>query len=126
MKNKEIIIPILNNEYKVIVCCGNEEFIKKVGESWNYPGGVEMLEKVRGNTCTRKGCNPIIILHRYPKRADEIGTLAHEAIHAICNIWDMIGEENTSEVFAHSIGAIVRNTLQEGDNCLKCGKKIKP
>lgn len=113
-KNQSITIPILNNEYKVIVCWGDEKFVKKVGKDWGYPEGVNLLKEVRGNTCTRKECNPIIILPRCPRTDTEIGTLAHEAVHAMCNIWDVITEENIGEIFAHSIGAIVRQTLKYG------------
>jgi Zn-dependent peptidase ImmA (M78 family) len=109
---KEIVIPILNNEYKVIVCWGDSEFVNKVGIKWQYPSGDIKIEKgVRGYTAINKELNPIIVLRNRPKRADEFGTLAHEAVHAVCNIWDKIEEKNIDEVFAHSVGAIVRETL---------------
>lgn len=47
-----------------------------------------------------------------PKTMEEIGTLAHEACHAIENIFEKIREPMGGEVFAHSVGAVVREGLK--------------
>jgi hypothetical protein len=111
---KEIIIPILNDEYKVIVCFGNPDRISKVLKSWGHQehatiGGVEDR---RGACFYTKGCHPVIALPRKPKTPTEIGTLAHEATHAIEYIFDAIQQEFRGELVAHSVGAVVRGCLK--------------
>jgi hypothetical protein len=113
MKQKEIVIPILNSEYKVIVCWGDEKFLKKVMKSWYYPDFPIPLGERRGSTYHRSDCHPVIYLPRKPKTKEEIGTLAHEAVHAVNHIFDMIEDDNRStEVFAHSVGAVVKGALK--------------
>lgn len=118
--NREVSVPILNNEYKVIVCWGSEQFIRKVATLYHYPkDDTVTLGKRRGVTYRRHDCHPLIVLPRSPKTPQEIGTLAHEATHAILDIYDKVGEDNiahTEEVFCHSVGAVVREVL----------KKLKP
>jgi len=114
MRNNEIVIPILNDEYKVIVCWGDIKQVNKIITSWYH----DKLEEdyfigKRGVCCYKIDCHPVIALHKAPKTAEEIGTLAHEAFHAVSNIWNKIDEESHDELFAHSVGAIVRVTLQQ-------------
>lgn len=113
MKN-EIIIPILNDEYKVIVCWGDPKQIEKIIKSWHKDKADVMLdaENMRGRCYYKKGCHPIIAMPSKPKTPEQIGTLAHEAVHAVNNIFDMVSEYNRDEIFAHCVGAIVRNTLK--------------
>lgn len=114
MKNKEIVIPILNDEYKVIVCWGSPKDIEKVIKDWHKDKADVMLdsENTRGRCYYKKGCHPIIAMPSKPTTPEQIGTLAHEAVHAINNIFDMISEYQRDELFAHSVGAVVRNTLK--------------
>ena len=50
---------------------------------------------------------------RFPKTGAEIGTLSHEAVHAIHHVFDMIEDPyRDTEIFAHSVGAIVRGVLK--------------
>lgn len=112
-ENREIVIPILNDEYKVIVCWGDYKSTNKIIKSWHHDEIDESeWTNRRGFCCHKKDCHPIIVLPKYPKTPEEIGTLAHEAFHAVSNIWNKIEDESHDEVFAHSIGAIVRNVLQ--------------
>ena len=113
---REIIVPIINNEYKVIVCWGNSKQIAKIVSSWKHPRlDVEkQLIDRRGVCFYAKDCHPIIALPHAPKTPAEIGTLAHEATHAVRNVFEKIGEESSDEVFAHSVGAVVRETLKKG------------
>lgn len=117
-KNQLIVIPILNNEYKVVVCWGNEKYLQKVAKKWGYDRIYlnDGKKEYRGNTFTniKKRLYPIIVLPRCPQTDEEIGTLAHEAIHAVLSIWELIGETEIYEVFAHSVGAIVRLILRDG------------
>lgn len=113
MKN-EIVVPILNDEYKVVVCWGTPEHITKVLKSWHYPKAKDVTSSLmdrRGVCYYSPQCHPIIALPHNPKTAEEIGTLAHEAVHAIEDIYQKISEVPTGELFAHSVGAVVRKVL---------------
>lgn len=112
-QEKEIVIPILNDEYKVIVCFGEPKYIDKVLKQWGHKVANIYLdcENRRGICFWTKGCHPVIAMRNFPKTPEEIGTLAHEAIHSIGHIFSMIEQEFAEEVFAHSVGAIVRTVL---------------
>lgn len=112
MKNKEIVIPILNDEYKVIFTWGNAEQIKKVLESYGHQEWATIgMENDRGRCFYTSGSHPVIAMPGKPKTPTEIGTLAHEATHAVEYLFDYISEKPGGEIFAHSIGAIVRRCL---------------
>lgn len=114
MKKKEITVPILNDEYKVIVCFGNQKQIEKTLKRWGHTlYNNEVLNYNRGNVFHTNGCHPVIVLPRFPKTSIEIGTLAHEAVHAVGYIFSMIGQQQAEEVYAHSVSAIVRNVLKK-------------
>lgn len=113
MKNK-IIVPILNDEYKVVVCWGNDKEIEKVLRQYGHTPentGSSLLGN-RGVCFYSKDRHPIIAMPRKPKTAEEIGTLAHEAVHAIEDIFIKISQPIGGELFAHSVGAVVRNVLK--------------
>lgn len=113
MKGKEIKISILNDEYSVIVCWGDTKYIGKTIKRWHKDIADIMLDgNYRGRCYYKAGYHPIIALPSYPKTPEQIGTLAHEAVHAINNIFDMVSEHQRDEIFAHCVGAIVRNTLK--------------
>ena len=118
MKKKEInkktvVIPILNDEYKVVVCWGNEEYIHKVLKEYHYTEFEPVdFANCRGKTYCHTRCFPVIALREEPNGEEMIGTLAHEAFHAMDYIFHSIGENSLDEAFAHSIGAIVRITLK--------------
>lgn len=115
MKN-QIEILILNDEYKVIFTWGTKEQISKV---LKYRGHLINSESVdldtfRGQCFYKQGFHPVIAMPTFPKTNEEIGTLAHEAVHAIINIFKNINEEDiNTEVFAHSVGAVVRKVLSK-------------
>ena len=110
---KRIIVPILNDEYKVIVCFGDEKAVKKVLKEWGHKPADILLDmnNRRGICYHSQGCHPVIALPRQPKTPTEIGTLTHEAIHAVGYIFKMIEQDAAEEVYAHSVGAIVRKVL---------------
>lgn len=112
INKNEKVIPILNNEYKVIVCWGNDEFIKKTLIKWGHDTKLFNLDGLRGTTLYSKECHPVIAIRNRPKTAEELGTLSHEATHAVMDIFEKIGEKFGGEVFAHSVGAVVRETLE--------------
>lgn len=111
----EIVIPVLNSEYKVIVVLGDEKSFKRVAKKWEYPDFPIPFGDRRGSCYNRSDCHPIIHLLKKPKTPAQIGTLAHEATHAMNHVFDKISEVNRdTEVFAHSVGAIVREVLNYG------------
>lgn len=113
MKNK-IVIPILNDEYKVVVCWGNDVQVEKI---LRYHGhkpdntGSSLLGN-RGVCFYSKDRFPVIALPARPKTPEQIGTLAHEAVHAIEDIFLKISQPVGGELFAHSVGAVVRGVLK--------------
>lgn len=112
VKNTEIVIPILNYEYKVIVVWGTDRFINKVGRNWHYDRDIVLEPSMRGGCNYHPKCHPIIVLRGKPKTPTEIGTLSHEALHACIEIMNKISERSTAEeVLCHSLGAIVRAVL---------------
>lgn len=110
----EIVIPIINDEYKVVVCFGTPAYISKVLKSWGHDEHSTMggVEDRRGVCFYTKGCHPVIALPRKPKTPTEIGTLAHESVHAIEYIFQSIQQEFAGEIVAHSVGAVVRGVLK--------------
>lgn len=75
-------------------------------------GDQKDLENRRGVCFYEKDCHPLIALPAYPKTAQEIGTLAHEAVHAIEDIFVKVQENPQGEIFAHSVGAVVRRVME--------------
>lgn len=109
--NREIKIPVLNNEYYVIVIFGDSNVVGKCLKRNGFKDTNGDYEGNRGLTYYESDCHPVIALPRKPKTAEEFGTLAHEAVHAVKDIFDHIEEKSIDEVFAHSVGAIVREAL---------------
>jgi len=112
MKN-EIVIPVLNDEYKVIFCWGNPAEVQKVMKKHHYPlYRVEASDfSGRGVCFYADGCYPIITMPNFPETPEEIGTLAHEAVHAVLDILIKIEATECEEIIAHSVGAIVRKVM---------------
>lgn len=112
IKEKAVVIPILNDEYKVVVCWGSEKYVEKILKEYHYPEYEPIdFANNRGKTYAHIHCFPVIALREEPKKGEMIGTLAHEAFHAMDYIFHSIGENSLDEAFGHSIGAIVRITL---------------
>ena len=119
VKNKRIVIPVFNSEYKVIVVWGNEKLLQKTAKDYQYPDDIPYTLDTSNRGCcfNRHECHPIIYLPKRPQTSEEIGTLAHEAVHAVNHIFDKISEPiRDTEVFAHSVGAVVRKVLYESYN----------
>ena len=111
MKNIEIQIPILNNEYEVSVLWGDRSFLKDhIGKRFKKGD----LKKNVGITYTKKNKPPVIALRGYPETPEEVSVLAHESAHAVRHIFRTIKEKKGEEIFAHSVGAVVRGVLELG------------
>lgn len=104
------VIPIINDEYSVIVCWGEEAYIRKILKKYGYKDD-NIFGTDAGATYHDSLKDPVIALKGYPVSPEEVGVLAHEATHAVKFIFDEIGEKSIDEVFAHSVGAIVREVL---------------
>lgn len=119
-KRKFVVVPILNDEYCVVVVFCDLKVLLKEMKSCNYPQDNQTTEFINNSLEGRDGftlanprCHPIIWLKREPKDADSISTLAHEATHAVNDIFKKLQETPEAEEFyAHSVGAIVRKTLE--------------
>lgn len=117
---KCIVVPILNDEYCVVVVIGDIKQLKKELKKCNYPEENQTDEFISNASYIREGftvsnprCHPVIFLKNNPTTPNSIATLAHEATHAINDIFKKLQETPEAEEFyAHSVGAIVRKTLE--------------
>ena len=117
---KSVTVPILNHEYKVVVCWGDLKQLRKTLTDHHYNPDyvtktmlIEQTENRRGVTFREYRCYPTIWLNADLLHTDALGTLAHEAVHAVDFIFESIDENMYhSEIFAHSVGAIVRETVK--------------
>ena len=111
-KNKIILIPIFNNDHMVRVCWGDEKFLAKIAKDY----GLEKVEPTEsgGRTYYFEKKHPLIVLAEVPKTDSMIGILAHEATHAMNDIYEYIEEENwaSCHIYSISVGIIVRETLR--------------
>lgn len=117
-ENRTVTIPIFNYEYKVVVCWGDSRYIERIlkREGMQNVGTASALSGLRGATFFADKCNPVIAIPRHPETPTEMGTLAHEACHAVEHIFNQIGQKLGDEVFAHAVGAVVRHTLKVKKN----------
>lgn len=117
--SKSVIIPIFNKEYKTVVCWGGLPHLRKTLLNHHYsPDNIsktfikDQTENRRGVTFREFRCYPVIWINADLPFHDCMGTLSHEAVHAVDFIFQAIDEDVVhSEVFAHSVGAVVRETL---------------
>lgn len=110
-KTTVLIIPILNDEYKVVFCCGSAKRVAKEMKSWGYDDAKISFDERRGFCAIKNGCHPFIGMPYFPRKAVEIASLAHEAVHAITDIFNKVSEGNRDEIFAHSVAAVMRAVL---------------
>lgn len=110
-KNKKLVkirIPILNDEYFVWVVWGKDEVVEKWLNRW-YDNSkkidYEIFKKNRGVCYYHPDYNPVIVIRT---KKEFYATLSHEAVHAINQIFNFVGDNNRYELFAHCVGAVVR------------------
>ena len=116
-KFTHIKVPILNNEYFVLVAWGEQKkaipwLIKKTG---HYFIDKKFLDTGRAHYFKSDlyMCLPVIYMNVPIKGLEFHASLSHEATHAIECIWKHIGEDTHTEVYAHSCAAIVRAVTKE-------------
>lgn len=86
----------------------------KIGQPFDVPWEGE---RRLGAFFSAPHCVPVIWLPRKPRTTGEIGTLAHEMLHAVrMMLVDWAGVElnrDTDEAFCHAIGYGVRTVLEK-------------
>lgn len=119
MSSKSVTVPILNQEYKVVVYWGEPKQLRETLLEHHYNTDDfskrfldQQVEDNRGFTFKQDRCYPFIWINADLPASECIGTLAHEAVHAVDFIFQLVNEKtDDSEIFAHSVGAIVREAL---------------
>jgi hypothetical protein len=106
----EIIVPVIGDDYKVIVAWGTKPALQKIIRSWGY-FTYDLNEMGRGVCLMSASNHPVVLLDHAPDTAEYIGTLAHEVYHAVDHIFDFIAENSRDEMFAHCISAVVRAVM---------------
>ena len=105
-----IRVPILNSEYWVDIYwnCNEKKALEIARENFEDENiNRNDLRDLRGwSMCRPKYC-PMIWLNLPAGDKHFFSTLAHEACHAVDDIWTAVGEGQSHEVYAHSVGAIV-------------------
>lgn len=109
-----IKVPILNDEYAVMVCWGSKAEIAAYIKEQNY-GNSKTKDSLKNNLglCFSGNKYPLITLILPPITPRGIGNLSHEAVHAITRMFQYLNIPRKGEVFAYSVDAIVRITLEE-------------
>ena len=71
---------------------------------------------VRACVFTKPGRAPVMWLPKPPRSAEDIGTMAHEAMHVVKDLMDWahigLGDES-EEAYCHALGFVVRSVLEE-------------
>jgi hypothetical protein len=116
-KLKIIDVQILNDTYKVYVYIGDRILAnKKISKYLNEPYKEWIQKNNRGKSIYYEKIHPIIWIDGNLDYMTGIGTLSHEAVHAVSSIMDYLAMDcrdlSGNEFLAHSVGAIVRKTLQ--------------
>lgn len=117
IKLKKITIDILNDTYKVYVYIGDRiEANKEVSKYLKEPYKEWIQENNRGKSIYFEKIHPVIWIDGRLDYMTGIGTLSHEAVHAVSEIMNYLAMDcrdlSGNEFLAHSVGAIVRKTLQ--------------
>jgi hypothetical protein len=117
MKNKSIVVPILNDEYSVYVYIGDTKWAKRVISKYlDGEEGVSFGECNRGKCLSKIGYHPCIWVDPNLKGKQFSATLAHEAVHAVTHIIEYLAmnghDQSGNEFLAHGVGAILRKCLR--------------
>ncbi len=105
---KKFRIPIINTEYRVVVLLGPKDQAQRFIRRYFEDDTLVIVGGNRGTTYANPKYHPVIYMGISHRHKDFYGTLAHEAVHAVDDIFNYIKDNNRGELFAHSVGAIVR------------------
>lgn len=115
---KKIKVPILTEEYKILVCIGTIEelitFTNKYAPAWDKQRCSALLNNSRGVAwnCLPEE-HPLITIDETLSFEEKLATLPHEASHAMQYIMDYLGIEDASdEVRGHGISAVMRHCIK--------------
>jgi hypothetical protein len=112
---KHFIVPILNDEYKVLVYIGDKEKTTKAICKYLEDDSFTFETTARGKTFWKRGFHPCIWVDGTKDFKSATATLAHEAIHAVTYIMDYLGmdsmDKTGDELLAHSVAAVMRKCL---------------
>jgi hypothetical protein len=116
-KLKIIDVPILNDTYKVYVYIGDRKLANiKISNYLKEPYKEWIQSNNRGKSIYFDNIHPVIWIDGRLDYMTGIGTLSHEAVHAVSSIMEYLAMDcrdlSGNEFLAHSVGAIVRKTLQ--------------
>jgi hypothetical protein len=115
---REVSIHMGAFDYEITVIVGPqagvEDYIRQ------YHKNPEFIDEFSGSAsavCYHLEHDDVVIwLPRVPRNSQQIGVLAHEAVHAA---WHMLRwanvplNDDTEEVFSHAVGRIVNTTLEK-------------
>ena len=119
---KKHIVPILTEQYKIVVLIGERKELVKVGAKYLRKTEQE-VEKFFGQTMSR-GCaidtfsmglllHPLILVDGDFPANQSVGTLAHEASHCMDFITERLGiDDRSGEIQAHGIASVMRHCLK--------------
>jgi hypothetical protein len=117
---KKKIVPILTEEYKIVVYIGTPEELAKSGAKYLELDKDEMeslLSNQRGiaydSLRAGLGKPPIIFIDGDQDYISAIATIAHEASHAMDYIQRYLGiDDRAGEIHGHGIASVLRHTLK--------------
>ena len=106
-------VPILNDQWGVRVAWGDVPTLNAALKKWGYgdePLDADFWDARHGGCVNAPHHEPVICLPAPPSLDPvQLGTVTHEAFHAVNHILRTIEVESADEeILAHSIGAVVR------------------
>ena len=117
---KSVVIPMLNHEYKAVIAWGDLKHLRKTLIDHHYSPDIVTMTMLEEQTTDRRGVTfresrwyPTIWVDSNLPAHEAIGTLAHEGVDGVDFMFEAIDENMYhSEIFAHSVGAIVRESIK--------------
>lgn len=114
-------IEVIHFKYAIVVVIGTADDAIKMLKSLDHNSkenrefAVDCFKDNYGITFVEKGKWPLIALPSLPRTPREIGTLAHEATHAVNHIYNELhahDEEYGKEVYCQLVGVVVEDVLR--------------
>ena len=113
---KEFEVSILNDSYKVYVYLGDKNKSERAIQKYLGIKDELFSEENRGRCVYKRKFHPCIWIDSSLPYQEAVGTLAHEAIHAVSDVMDYLEmdarDTSGNEFLAHSVAAIIRKYLK--------------